>query len=141
MADLVPPVLTGVAATVDVGVNTITWQTSEPANSIIRYGTNLTFNLAATNSALVTSHSLRLGGLVAGKTYYFYVVSADAAGNAGTNNNSGAWYSFVAVATPTVLLVDDYDTAGRRTRFRRSFPTALIPMRWPRRVTATVSGR
>ena len=112
VADLVPPVLTGVAVTVDVGVNTITWLTSEPANSIIRYGTNLTFNLAATNAALVTSHLLKLGGLVAGKTYYFYVVSADAAGNAGTNNNSGAWYSFVAVATPTVLLVDDYDTIG-----------------------------
>jgi subtilisin family serine protease len=112
VADLVPPVLAGVAVTVDVGVNTITWLTSEPANSVIRYGTNLTFNLATTNSALVTSHSLKLVGLVAGKTYYFYVVSADAAGNAATNNNAGAWYSFVAVATPTVLLVDDYDTVG-----------------------------
>jgi hypothetical protein len=112
VADLIPPVLTGVAVTVDVGVISITWQTSEPANSIIRYGTNLTFNLATTNSTLVTSHSIKLGRLVAGKTYYFYVVSADAAGNTVTNNNSGAWYSFVAVATPTVLLVDDYDTAG-----------------------------
>ncbi len=112
VADLVPPVLTSVAVTVDVGVNTITWLTSEPANSIIRYGTNLTFNLTATNAALVTSHLLKLGGLVAGKTYYFYVISADAAGNSATNNNSGAWYSFVAVATPTVLLVDDYDTIG-----------------------------
>jgi subtilisin family serine protease len=71
LADLVPPVLTSVVATVDVGVNTITWLTSEPANSIIRYGTNLAFNLAATNSTLVTSHSLKLGGLVAGKTYFF----------------------------------------------------------------------
>jgi hypothetical protein len=112
LADLVPPVLTSVVATVDVGVNTITWLTSEPANSIIRYGTNLAFNLAATNSTLVTSHSLKLGGLVAGKTYFFYMVSADAAGNSATNNNSGAWYSFVAVAMPTVLLVDDYDTVG-----------------------------
>jgi hypothetical protein len=112
LADLVPPVLTSVVATVDVGVNTITWLTSEPANSIIRYGTNLAFNLAATNSTLVTSHSLKLGGLVAGKTYFFYMVSADAAGNSATNNNSGAWYSFAAVAMPTVLLVDDYDTVG-----------------------------
>jgi len=112
VADLVSPELTGVAVTIDVGVITITWQTSEPANSIIRYGTNLTFSLATTNSALVTSHSIMLGRLVPGKTYYFYMSSADAAGNLGTNNNSGAWYSFVGVATPTVLLVDDYDTAG-----------------------------
>lgn len=112
MADLVPPVLTGVTVTTDVGVTTITWQTSKPASSIVRYGTNLTFNLAATDSALITSHAIRLGRLIAGRTYQFYVASADAAGNSGTNNNSGAYYSFVAVQTPTVLLVDDYDTAG-----------------------------
>jgi hypothetical protein len=112
VADLVPPVLSSVAVTTDVGVITITWLTGEPANSVVRYSTNLVFNLAATNSALVTSHSIKLGKLVAGKTYYFYVSSADPAGNTGTNNNSGTFYSFVAVATPTVLLVDDYDTAG-----------------------------
>ena len=56
-----------------------------------------------------TSHSVRLTKLVPGQTYYFYVVSADAAGNAATNNNSGAYFSFVGVATPTVLLVDAYD--------------------------------
>ena len=108
-ADLVPPVFSGVAVTIDLGVITISWQTSEPANSIVRYGTNLTFNLAATNSALTTSHSVRLSQLVPGQTYSFYVVSADAAGNATTNNNSGAYFSFVGVATPTVLLVDAYE--------------------------------
>jgi subtilisin family serine protease len=112
VADLVPPVLSNVAVTVDTGIITITWLTSEPANAVIYYGTNLVFNLAATNSALTTSHSIKLGRLIPGRTYYFYVSSADAAGNTVTDNNSGAWYSFVAVATPTVLLVDDYDTAG-----------------------------
>jgi hypothetical protein len=111
-ADLAPPVISGVAAAVDVGVITITWQTTEPSSSIVRYSTNLTFNLATTNSALVTSHTVRLTKLVPGKTYYFYVVSDDEAGNAGTDNNSGAYFSFVAVPTPTVLLVDDYDTVG-----------------------------
>jgi hypothetical protein len=108
-ADLVPPVVSGVTATVDLGVITITWQTSEPAGSIVRYSTNLTFNLATTNAALVTSHMVRLTKLVPGQTYFFYVVSTDAAGNATTGNNSGAYFSFVAVPTPTVLLVDAYD--------------------------------
>jgi hypothetical protein len=108
-ADLVPPVVSGVSATVDLGVITISWQTSEPANSIVRYSTNLTFNLATTNSALVTSHSVRLTKLVPGQTYFFYILSADDAGNAITDNNSGAYFSFVAVPTPTVLLVDAYD--------------------------------
>jgi serine protease AprX len=108
-ADLVPPAVSGVTATADLGVITITWQTSEPATSIVRYSTNLTFTLANTNLALVTSHSVRLTQLVPGKTYFFYVASADAAGNLTTNNNSGQYFSFVGVATPTVLLVDAYD--------------------------------
>jgi Subtilase family/Bacterial TSP3 repeat len=112
LADLAPPLISGVAAAVDVGVITITWQTTEPSSSIVRYSTNLTFNLATTNSALVTSHTVRLTKLVPGKTYYFYVVSDDEAGNAVTDDNSGAYFSFVAVPTPTVLMVDDYDTVG-----------------------------
>jgi len=109
VADLVPPMISGVTATVDLGVFTISWQTSEPANSIVRYSTNLTFNLATTNSALVTTHTVRLTRLIPGKTYYFYVSSSDEAGNLMTNNNSGAYFSFIGVATPTVLLVDAYD--------------------------------
>jgi hypothetical protein len=109
VADLISPGLSGVAFTTDLGVVTITWQTTEAASSIVRYSTNLTFNLAATNPVLTTSHSVRLSMLVPGKVYYFYVSSADAAGNTGTNNNSGAYFSFVGVATPTVLLVDAYE--------------------------------
>ena len=108
-ADLIPPVITGVTATIDLGVITISWQTAEPASSIVRYGTNLTFGLAANNTALTTSHSIRPTKLVPGRTYYFYVVSVDTAGNATTNNNAGAYFSFVGIATPMVLLVDAYD--------------------------------
>jgi subtilisin family serine protease len=108
-ADVVPPVLTGVAVTTDLGVITISWQTTEPASSIVRYSTNLTFNLAVTNSALTASHAVRLTKLVPGATYYFYVASADTAGNSATNNNSGAYFNFIGVATPTVLLVDAYE--------------------------------
>jgi subtilisin family serine protease len=109
LADLTPPALSGVGVTVDLGVITITWQSSEPADSVVRYSTNFTFNLGATNALLTTSHSVRLARLIPGKTYYFYITSADAAGNTVTNNNSGSWFSFVAVATPTVLLVDAYE--------------------------------
>ena len=62
-----------------------------------------------TNPVLTTSHSVRLTKLVPGKAYVFYVSSADVAGNAGTNSNSGAYFTFVGVATPTVLLVDAYE--------------------------------
>jgi hypothetical protein len=111
-AQFIPPVLTSVAATNDLGIIAVVWQTSEPANSIVRYSTNLSFNLAITNSTLMTAHAIKLLQLVPGTTYYFYVVSIDAAGNTTTNNNSGAYYSFVAVPTPALLLVDDYDGDG-----------------------------
>ncbi len=112
-AVLSPPVISDVGTNFDLGVITITWQTSEAANSVLYYGTNrLALNLVASNSTLTTSHAINLGDLAAGATYYFVVVSADDAGNTATNNNSGASYNFVAVATPPVLLVDDYDDAG-----------------------------
>jgi len=109
VADLTPAGPTGVTAAVDLGVVTITWQTTEPATSMVYYGTNLIFNVASTNTTLTTNHSLRLSKLVPGQSYSFYVVSADAAGNAATNNNSGSYFTFVGVAVPTVLLVDAYD--------------------------------
>ena len=111
-AQLVAPVVSGVAVSSDLGVVTISWQTSEPSDSVVFFGTNHLFNLSVTNLALVTDHTIRLAWLVSGQTYSFYITSTDEAGNTATNNNSGAYYGFVAVPTPTVLMVDDYDTAG-----------------------------
>jgi hypothetical protein len=113
MADLAPPSINSVASGTDLGVMTITWQTTEPASSIVRYGTNnANLNLGYTNLDLVTSHVVKLTGLVAGQTYYYAIISADTAGNVATANNGGANYTFTGVPTPTVLLVDDYDTAA-----------------------------
>jgi hypothetical protein len=110
-ARLLPPVISGLNASVDLGLMTITWQTDEPANSVVLYGTNQPLTLATTNAPLTLSHTLRLYNLVPGKTYYFAVSSTDEAGNTASNNNSGAYFSFVAVQTPTVLLVDAYEQA------------------------------
>lgn len=111
-ANLTVPVVSNVSVSSDLGVITISWQTSEPADSVILFGTNSSFNLTVSDSSLVTVHSIRLSRLAAGQTYQFYVSSADEAGNVGTNNNGGAYYRFVALPTPTVLMVDDYDSAG-----------------------------
>jgi hypothetical protein len=113
VADLVAPTISAVASSTDVGVLTITWQTTEPSISIVRYGTNSSnLNLGVTNLSLVTSHAVKLTGLIPGKPYFYLIVASDAASNTATNNNSGAYYTFVGLATPTVLLVDAYDTAA-----------------------------
>jgi len=110
-ADLAAPGLSAVGSSVDLGVITISWQTTEPADSVVRYGTSLPPTLTATNGDLTTSHSVRLRNLVPGRTYYFLVSSTDAAGNTGTSDNGGAYFTFVAAPTPTVLLVDAYEQA------------------------------
>ena len=113
VGDFVGPTITSVTATTDLGILTITWTTSEPATSLVRYGTNTAnLNLAVTNNALVTAHVVKLTRLIPGKTYFYAVSSTDAAGNGTTNNNGGANFTFVGVATPTVLLVDAYDTVA-----------------------------
>ncbi len=108
-ADFVPPALSGVSNTSDFGLAVVSWNSDEPATSIVRYGTNLgSLSLAITNSALTTSHSLSLGNVIPGRTYYYYVVSSDEAGNVTTNNNGGSLFSFVVAPTAAVLLVDSY---------------------------------
>jgi Subtilase family/Bacterial TSP3 repeat len=111
VADFTPPVLSGIIATNDFGQETISWASSEPATSLLFYGTNAALNsltFSVTNAELTTSHLLSINGLVAGRTYYYYVVSTDEAGNTATNNNSGAFYSFVAPVVAPLLMIDEY---------------------------------
>jgi hypothetical protein len=108
-ADFVPPAISGVTVTTDLGLITISWQTSEPATSTVRYGTNSLFNLAAGKTGLSTTHLVRLTKLAPGQSYKLYIVSADAAGNSTTNSNAGAYYSFLGIPTPNLLFVNAYD--------------------------------
>jgi hypothetical protein len=112
VADLIAPTISNVTVTTNLGIITISWQTSEPANSFVRYGTNLVFSLVASDLELAGNHSLKLSPLIAGRPYSFYVTSSDAAGNTATNSNLGAWFNFVGIATPTALLVDAYEQAS-----------------------------
>lgn len=63
---------------------TISWTTSGPATSEVDYGLAADqLNATAADATATTAHSLQLDptNLVAGKTYYFVVKSADSAGN------------------------------------------------------------
>lgn len=108
IADLVAPIISAVAITNEFGQMIVTWTTDEPATGIVRFGTNSTLNRAVTNNFLTRPHSLALGDLIPGVTYYYAVISTDAAGNIRTNNNSGTLFSFTALPASTVLLIDAY---------------------------------
>lgn len=61
---------------------TINWTTNEAATSRVEYGLTDEYGEATDEDTnLVTSHSVELTGLEAGKTYYYRVVSKDAANN------------------------------------------------------------
>ncbi len=110
-ADLQAPVLTAVTFTNRYSQATVSWRTDEAASSAVYFGTNNSMAglpLGASDGDLVTEHSLVLSDLVPGRTYYFYVTSADEAGNLGTNANAGAFFSFVAASTAGLLLVDQF---------------------------------
>lgn len=108
VADLVAPVITNVSVTNQFGQILVRWTTQEPANSVVRFNTNTTLSRAVTNNFRTTSHEMELRNLVVGQTYYFVVISTDAAGNSATNSNGGVPYTLVAPEAATVLLVDAY---------------------------------
>jgi phosphodiesterase/alkaline phosphatase D-like protein len=61
---------------------TITWTTNEAATSQIEYGLTEEYDSSTTlDTNLVTSHSVDLTGLKAGKAYHYRVISIDAANN------------------------------------------------------------
>lgn len=81
--DTTPPVINGLVATVlSESSAVIEWQTDEPADSHVFFGTTSGVHpLEESNGALVTEHAVTLTGLTPGTTYYFKVSSADGAGN------------------------------------------------------------
>lgn len=81
--DSTPPTITDVAATVlSPNSAVIEWQTDEPADSYVFFGTTSGVHpLEESNGALVTDHAVTLTGLTPGTTYYFMVSSTDGAGN------------------------------------------------------------
>ncbi|MEY2409756.1 MAG: hypothetical protein QOF48_2426 [Verrucomicrobiota bacterium] len=114
IADLHPPVISGVAVTNQFGRTLVSWVTDEPANSVVRYNTNASLLFAATNFVVTVDHAVELTNLVVGRTYYFRIESTDVAGNLAITNGITGAFSFVAQPTATVLLVNSYipDTDG-----------------------------
>ena len=86
--DTQPPAISNVTATPagNGATATVSWDTDEPADSRVDYGTDAGSLLSSVSSATqVTSHSLVLTGLTPGTTYHFRVSSADLEANAATS--------------------------------------------------------
>jgi len=86
--DTTPPSISAVSAS-DASSSgaTITWNTNEPGDSQVEYGTTTALGSSTSvTTDLVTSHGRSLSGLAAATTYYYRVLSRDAAGNLATSS-------------------------------------------------------
>lgn len=88
--DTTPPTITQVAVS-SIGTKsaTVTWTTSEPANSEVDYGINNGYGLTAGDSNFVTAHKMVLDSalLEPGTQYHFIVKSVDPSGNASSSKD------------------------------------------------------
>lgn len=80
---------------------TISWTTSEAADSLVQYGLDTTYsNSSSLNSSPVTSHSVTLSGLSSGALYHYRVISKDTS-NAGATSTDGTFTTAVAAVEST----------------------------------------
>lgn len=94
--DCTPAVITNVMVSSKTDTTaTISWNTDEPSNSRVYYGTSIPpLNIAENLSVYSTSHNITITGLSPCTVYYFYVGSYDGASNYSEDTNGGIYYSF-----------------------------------------------
>ncbi|HEY7090425.1 MAG TPA: LamG-like jellyroll fold domain-containing protein [Tepidisphaeraceae bacterium] len=99
-ADVTPPVISSLSATrIGPGSATIVWTTNEGGDSLVEYGLTTSYGSSSSlNSTLVTSHSIKISGLVPNKLYHFRVKSKDEFGNLRTSGD----FTFTTTVAGTV---------------------------------------
>jgi hypothetical protein len=111
LADLQPPVISGLQATNAFGQLTVSWYTDEDAGGELRYGFP-TPSSALTHRALDTYQEFAIPNLAPDAVVNYFVVAQDEAGNRATNDNAGRWFTATNAQPPAILLVDSYTDYG-----------------------------
>ena len=100
--DCTPPMVSRVdvsdieprAATVNIGFN-------EPSNATVHYGPNMgSLNDSVSVGSFASQQAVDISGLTDNSTYFFTVDAQDAAGNASSDDNGGAGYTFTTPDIP-----------------------------------------
>ena len=103
--DTTLPVISNVASS-DITYNSarITWDTDEPSNSKVKYGTTTPPTSTKSDSSMVTSHTITLTDLLPETTYYYEVQSTDIKFNTAIDNNNSAYYTFTTASAPSNVM-------------------------------------
>ena len=86
------PNISGINTSEFEGSVIVSWNTNEPANSSVNYGTTTSLGSLNSSSILTTNLSISLNGLNPGTLYYYNLTSCDSAGNCNTTGT----YNFTA---------------------------------------------
>ncbi len=90
--------ITSVASSTASTTATVTWNTTNSSDSKVLYGSSSgTYTNSTSSATMTTNHSLNIRGLSSERTYYFIVVSKDAANNTATSSE----YRFRTVSPHT----------------------------------------
>ena len=107
--DTAAPAITGVSAAPGYVRVTVSWTTSEPADSLVQCGeTPLSFRTAY-DPALTLNHQITVLGLNPDTLHYFRVLSRDVADNLMMADNNGSNYTFSTLAPYLPPWFDDLD--------------------------------
>jgi hypothetical protein len=98
--DETAPVITNVTNTTTTHNSAIIeWDTDEPADSLVKYGTESgNLNMSKNDTTYETPHSIELTGLDSNTKYYYVVNSTDPSGN---SNESEEVYNFTTEPQPS----------------------------------------
>lgn len=100
--DTTAPVITsGPSAAPSDCSATVTWETDEPATSLVEYGLTTAYGSSASVSGYTQSHAVTLPALDPGTTYHYQVSSTDASGN-GPTTSTDATFSTAAASAPVI---------------------------------------
>jgi len=112
IVDVAAPVIANIFLEPDYDGALVTWDTSEPADSLVQYGESLLLGRTEYSSELSDSHELRLSGLLPDRVYYYKVVSRDMAGNTVEDDNGGHLYTFRTLRPLTPPWYDNLESGA-----------------------------
>jgi hypothetical protein len=92
--DTAPPTISAVSSEPDYQQALIFWDTSEDTDALVEFGASTFLGRTAYEPNLESSHVVELDGLAPDQTYYYRVISRDAAGNSKMDDNNGQLYTF-----------------------------------------------
>ncbi len=121
LTDNTPPILSNIQVTPGETMATVTWTTNEPATSNVIYGQTPAYEIGLeTDSALVTSHTISLTGLLSDTLHHYQVSSVDGSSNSASSTDL-TFTTIAAGSAPSGIVSDDFNTCSLDTSLWTTF--------------------